>query len=282
VRKQGEQFPSDHRRWFRVTEDILDDPKLDDDLPADVFRAFMRILAMLNRTKSRDGILALSRRAASLVAGRERFGAALARLRHGADAGLYTLRCENGKTVIEVAKWPKHQGFAPTAPQQEPAETPAPTPTPTPTPKEESGSQGPLFNSQSQRSNAKKLKSHGQVLAAWPAIRSAFAEHDGKLSEEPGPDRIGLISKRLSEGRSETELVAAVHGYVVFHRGLEPCEDGFDPRQYFTVGRIFRAEGFSDLVDLGMGPRDAIPPRRSGAQRPAAFAARGMGQWKHG
>ncbi len=284
MRKHGEQYPSDHRRWFRVTEDILDDPKLDDELPADVFRAFIRILATLNRTKSRDGRLALSRRVASLVAGRERFGAALARLRLGADAGLYTLQCEDGKTVIEVSKWPKHQGFAPTDPQPEPAETPAPTPTPktTPTTKRECGSQSAPSDGLRRGSNSKSARANERVLAAWPAIRSAFAEHGCELSEKPGADRIALISKRLDEGRSEAELVAAVHGYVFLHGGLEPDQRGYNPRQYFRVQTIFKAEGFSDRVDLGMDPRDAIPPRRSGAQRPTPIAARGIGHWKHG
>ena len=77
------RYPSDHRRYFRVMEDILDDPKLDDETPADVFRAYIRMLAMLNRTKSRDGVLTLSRRAASMVTGRERYGAAVARRQWG-------------------------------------------------------------------------------------------------------------------------------------------------------------------------------------------------------
>ena len=33
TRKPGERFPSDHRRWFRVTEDIAEVKALDKELP---------------------------------------------------------------------------------------------------------------------------------------------------------------------------------------------------------------------------------------------------------
>ena len=50
------RYPSDHRPYFRVLDDILDDPALAKASEAE-FSTFFRILAMLNRTQSRDGVL---------------------------------------------------------------------------------------------------------------------------------------------------------------------------------------------------------------------------------
>ncbi len=91
---------------------------------------------------------------------------------------------------------------------------------------------------------------------AWPAIRAAFASHGKNLSESIGGDRIGLISKRMAEGATEADLVAAVHGYVRGHGGLEERDD-FNPRLYFQPATVFTAEGFSDRVDNGRGPPPA-------------------------
>lgn len=133
ARRPGERFPSDHRRWFRVAEDILDDPKLAR-VSADVFRFYLRLLAMLNRTKSRDGTIRLDRFALNACAMREQRRHALAIARSGADTGLYGI-CEDGQSVtISVPNWLKFQQLAPETPHQAPSVTPRPTPTPTPTP----------------------------------------------------------------------------------------------------------------------------------------------------
>lgn len=94
-----------------------------------------------------------------------------------------------------------------------------------------------------------------RVQAAWPAIRAAFAEHGTQLGESIGLDRSLLIAKRLDEGASPDDLVRAVHGYVRLH-GLERRGD-FDPARYFRPQTVFKAEGFSDRVDAGTGPRPA-------------------------
>ena len=66
ARRKGEIFPSDHRRYFRVMEDVLDNTKLAC-ASADVFRFYIRLLAMLNRTKSHSGEIALTHTGAQLV-----------------------------------------------------------------------------------------------------------------------------------------------------------------------------------------------------------------------
>lgn len=68
-----------------------------------------------------------------------------------------------------------------------------------------------------------------------------------------GCDRAALIAKRINEGATTEDLVAAVHGYVRTN-GLEPRGD-FDPRRFLQPQTIFKAEGFSDRVDAGRGPR---------------------------
>lgn len=136
-------YPSDHRRWFRVREDILDDPKLED-CSADVFRFYFRLLAMLNRTKSRDGTISLSRAALNLCAGREQLRHSLRVARGGAEAGLYRVRVDGAQTVIWVPKWAETQEFTPAQLQSKPDATPPTTPTPTTTPKTTPTSDGAI------------------------------------------------------------------------------------------------------------------------------------------
>jgi hypothetical protein len=125
------QYPSDHRRWFRVMEDILDDPKFNGDEWA--LGAYIRLLAMLNRTKSRDGQIRLSNSQLSVVLGRSRGDLRRKRLARGAHLGLWTAARYADYTLILVHKWPKHQGFTPAELRRDSGETPATTPTPTPT-----------------------------------------------------------------------------------------------------------------------------------------------------
>ena len=117
-----------------MLEDILDSPKLRDDVSADVFRFYIRLLAMLNRTKSRDGKINLGRRAINLCAGREQLRHSLAVARGGAVAGLYTLSVDGEQALITVPNWAKHQGFTPARLRSDSGETPPPNPNPNPNP----------------------------------------------------------------------------------------------------------------------------------------------------
>lgn len=131
ARKPGETFPSDHRRWFRLYEDLLDDPALNG-VSADVFRFYVRLLAMLNRTKQRDGKIRFDRFALNACAMREQRRHALAVARSGAEAGLFTLSEEGADVLIQVPKWAELQGVAPAEPQRDPSGAP-PTKTKTKT-----------------------------------------------------------------------------------------------------------------------------------------------------
>ena len=112
------------------------------------------------------------------------------------------------------------------------------------------------------KANGKARKKTGpdpRAVAAWPAIRAAFESHGKHLSESIGPDRAAIITKRLDEGATESDLVAAVHGYVKGHGGLQSRE-GFDPGQFFRPSTVFKAEGFSDRVDAGSQPGRSVRP----------------------
>ena len=136
-----QRFPKDGRDWFRVCADLLDDPKLNGDCSADVFRFYVRLLAMLSRTRSQDGSILLDRRALALCAGREQHRHALRVAREGAARGLYTLSTEGAHTLTRCAKWPELQGL--TLPnridkkreEKKDTHTPAPVSSPPPKPK---------------------------------------------------------------------------------------------------------------------------------------------------
>ncbi|HUT86593.1 MAG TPA: hypothetical protein VMX15_00715, partial [Candidatus Heimdallarchaeota archaeon] len=129
------KYPSDHRRWFRVAEDILDDPKLNALSLADQ-ALYMKLLAVLNRQKSRDGWGHLDTFAACALARRERWAYALPAFDRLAAHGLLRVRYRDGGLSYLVPKWPEHQGFAPVELRRDSVQTPSPTPTPktTPTP----------------------------------------------------------------------------------------------------------------------------------------------------
>lgn len=273
ARRKGESFPSDHRRWFRVMEDILHDPKIVA-VGNDGLASFVRLLAMLNQRKSKDGRIDLDNLGLQAMSGKRRADVALTSAQRLADVGLISLERAGDVTKIRVSKWPKSQQLAPTNPRRRPSVSPAPktTPktTPTPTKKEDASQQSSLF------SNGESGSPEFKAEAAWPAIRAAFAEYGKTVRESISSDNRKLIAKRIQEGATAVDLVAAVHGYVIEKGGLDAQPNGYDPRAYFRPSTIFKEHGFSDRVDAGMGPRDMM------RVNVASKAARGMGTWQNG
>jgi len=106
------KYATDYRRWFKVKEDILDDPKLDA-CSADCFRFYIRLLAMLKRANSRDGSITLSRQSLNACAGREQHRHSLRIASEGAAAELYTLSEDGAHTLITVPKWLELQEITP-------------------------------------------------------------------------------------------------------------------------------------------------------------------------
>lgn len=234
------RYPSDHRRWFRVSEDILDDDKLSK-VPADVFRFYFRLLAMLNRTKCYDGKIALDRWALNAAAMRDRHGAALALARCGADAGLLRLRYEDGTAFIEVHKWPEIQEIAPAGLRQDSDETPAPKTTPktTPTPTKEKRESAPPA----------LVPIEPEVIGAgWAAVVDAMAAYVPSRSTcRSSPKRLSAMSK-VAKVFGPTAPVDAIHGYAAMHFG-KPASNGFDPEVTFTVETIWRPSNVAKYLD---------------------------------
>ena len=111
ARRDGYQRPSEHRRYIRLMEDVLDCPKLAQ-VDGDGFRAYVQILLMLNRAKSRDGQLALNKHAVMAVTRKGRSDAGERLLRHLADIDLISLRYRRDVALITVPKWAILQGYA--------------------------------------------------------------------------------------------------------------------------------------------------------------------------
>lgn len=132
-RRKGETFPSDHRRFVRLHEDCLDDPRLMA-VDADVFRFYVRLLLMTNRAKSKTGEIRLDRYALMACAMRQQTRHALAIARTGADAGLYELIDEGVSILIRLPNWLEDQGKPPADPRPDPANAPPPVPVPIPVP----------------------------------------------------------------------------------------------------------------------------------------------------
>jgi hypothetical protein len=107
-----------------VTEDILDEPKFNGQ--EWVLGAYMRVLAMLNRTKSRDGILRVSQPTLCMLTGRRRGDLAEKRLRLLVHLRLTCAARYADYWLILVPKWAGIQGFSPVDPQRCPEKSPAP------------------------------------------------------------------------------------------------------------------------------------------------------------
>jgi len=91
----------------------LHDPKLNGDCPVAVAWFFIRLLAMLENTKSRDGCISLDQRGLNFCAAREQHRHALRIARAGAARGLYALSVDGVQTLITVPKWAEVQGHPP-------------------------------------------------------------------------------------------------------------------------------------------------------------------------
>lgn len=110
-----------------------------------------------------------------------------------------------------------------------------------------------------------------EIDKAWREVTSAFASYGKKLRPLKGARR-DMMSKLIADGYTPDELVAAVHGYVHWHKGLDPKPgENFDPRQWFTPESVFRAEKLEIRIELGeAGPyrsrRDIAKERAQAAE----------------
>ncbi len=106
----------------------------------------------------------------------------------------------------------------------------------------------------------------------WPQVVEAFAHYGKRVQPRLRGERLRLVKRLLADGYEAHDLVAATHGYVVYHEGLEPkMGSDFDPRRYFTPESVFRLEKLEPRIELGLeGPYrkpESAPERRERERR---------------
>lgn len=109
-----------------------------------------------------------------------------------------------------------------------------------------------------------------EIDEAWKRITAAFAMYGKQIRPLRGTRR-DHMSRLFADGYTADELVAAVHGYVHWHKGLTDKGDGFDPSKWFTPDSVFRLEKLEARIEFGMaGPyrsrRDIAQERAQAAQ----------------
>ncbi len=107
------------------------------------------------------------------------------------------------------------------------------------------------------------MEDESEIDKVWPAIRTAFAFYDRRISPVCGTARRKLIQKRLDEGYAPLDLVRAIHGYCHFHEGLEAKPgESFNPRKWFDPESVFKESRFDTRVELGDAPWVAVDPKQ--------------------
>lgn len=98
-----------HRRYFRVMEDVLDDADLAE-VSGDAFRAFVRLMAHLNRIGSKDGRCVVDKRGLCFIANRSRLDWALATLSQLEACSKLALTQVGPSFELALSKWSELQG----------------------------------------------------------------------------------------------------------------------------------------------------------------------------
>jgi len=107
-----QRYPSDHRRWFRVMEDILDDPKITVLGAADRW-CWVAVLALLNRgnPRTRNGTLQVTLHMLQPTFCKSTNSAVKRILDRLENAGLLEWEIEDGIAEIRVSRWPESQAL---------------------------------------------------------------------------------------------------------------------------------------------------------------------------
>lgn len=124
-------YPSDHRRWFRLTTDLIRKVVDDSELAT-----IVRLIAEMNerRCERTDGKIVLHPGSRMVISNRRQQGSADRLLAHTLAAlDSDVSRKDDGTWVVHVTKYLKYQGFTPSELRRNSDETTATTPTPTTT-----------------------------------------------------------------------------------------------------------------------------------------------------
>jgi len=248
ARKPGETFPSDHRRWFRVYEDIIDDPKLSD-LSGHEFRAYFRLLAMLNRTKCRDGIITFDRYALMACTMRAQVRHSERTLSALAEHGLCSMSKDGQHYVITVCKWSELQELAPTEPQRDPNETPAPKTTPKTTTKTKERGEPSALVLASEMPDA----TTEEIWTATNVALKAYMHRSTGLTLTPA--RRSRLQRLVKDHGADAPL-AAIHGYAATHL-TKPPDPKFDPLRNFNPDTCWSAKLYGKYIDADTAAQGA-------------------------
>lgn len=270
MRRPGQKYDSDRRRWFRVDSEEL--PARTADLTDAEFRAFILLLAYANEHKAqeRDDTIVIARSQLLTVSpnSRESVAKSTRTIRELSAKQSWTILEEGAKWTIRLEKYSQKQGFAPARPAETPLTTPTPKTTPTTTPiRTMSNAASPLCSSVVDSDPPKPAPTlRAAVLRVWPKLVARAAKHGSTWAPKPGKNQIKIIEARLADGATEVDIERAVEGYIVRCGATE--RDGFDPLRYFTASTIFRASKFDANVQASyeLSKPGAVKPRKKTAE----------------
>ena len=228
--------------WFKVYSHILEDPRLDEDWK---LAAYVRLLAMVNRSEARDGILRLPYRALGVAMGRSRGDVALKRLRLLVQDGLSCAALYEHYVVILLPKYLERYGNA--VPTKRKTKTKIKEPPITPLQAAPSDAPG------SPESKAKE---------AWPELRRAAAAYGVGWGKTPGSAQVRIIADRIkSDSLNEDQLEAIIHGYITL-RGTTP-DNGFDPLKHLYPKTLYRPSNWPDYLAAAQNAPKRKEPKRT-------------------
>lgn len=229
--------------WFKVYSDVLEDPRL---MGEDwKLAAYVRLLAMVNRSESRDGILRLPYRALGVAMGRSRRDIALKRLRLLVQDGLSCAALYEHYVLIILPKYLERYGNA--VPEKCPTKTKTKTKT-----------KVPPISPPSDKPGSPEAKAR----EAWPELRRAAAAYGVGWGKTPGSAQVKIIAERIkADGLNEDQLEAIIHGYITL-RGTSP-DNGFEPLKHLYPKTLYRPSNWPDYLAAAEDAPKRKEPKRT-------------------
>ena len=239
--------PSEYSGWFKVSSDILDDEALEI-LGNDGLAMWIRLLAMLNRARSADGILRLSVDGMNKVSGKRRRDVSLKSLRSLAEVGLTSTALDGDFCEITVHNWAKYNGNG-----SNNRRTMSDTKTKTKT------------KTKDQEENTKRTSPSAPLALektddTWAEINAALRAY---MPRSTGLALTAARSRRLKaivKDLGADAPLAAIHGYAAMHL-TKPQDSGFDPLRNFNPETCWGGK-IGKYIDADTAARD------SGISRP--------------
>lgn len=227
--------------------DVLEDPRLNEDWK---LAAYVRLLAMVNRSESRDGILRLPYRALGVAMGRSRGDVALKRLRLLVKDELSCAALYAHYVVILLPKYLERYGNkVPTKTKTKTKTKNPPVSPPSAAPSEQAGSP------------------ESKAREAWPALRAAAATHGVPWIQRPGSAQVRIIAERIKlDGLTPEQLEAIIRGYITL-RGTKP-DNRFDPLKHLHPSTLYAPKNWPNYLAAAEAPPKRKEPKRTYYEEP--------------